>query len=375
MSQPQIAIIGAGISGLVLGRCLRSRGLPAVIYVKTRADPRNGYGITLLPWAYRPLLSMLGLDENAFKKTIAVDCAAGGDGRVSERVHEGFRANRTRFEQLLHEGLDVRWEHELASIDSSTGTGVALDFGGKGKVQSDVVVGGDGPHSQVRQLISPATELKILPFAVYNGKRRVDRETFNSRYTAAFVEGNEIEHKAHNGALLQVSINDRDPKAQHVSISFTYSRPSKPHGEDALFNPRRSKSSARDIPKEFYDEIRSLGSLSEPFASVFDSEALQKDRLLNWLMRSVSVPASDLDSAAERGIVLVGDAVHHTPILGSEGANHAIQDSMRLADFLADGQGKGLQTFHRSQRAEWSTWLEEGERRLEQMHDGSRSNL
>jgi 2-polyprenyl-6-methoxyphenol hydroxylase-like FAD-dependent oxidoreductase len=328
MSQLQVSIVGAGTAGLVLGRCLRHLGIPAVLFEKSRNSPhRNNYGITLHAQTYRPLLQILGLDETGFKRRVAVDAQVGGTGRVGSgsSSESSFRANRSRFEGLLAEGLDVRWESEVEDVKFGSSEGsVTLGLKNGEKQSSTIVVGADGPHSIVRSFMRNGVELKVLPFATYNGKRRVSSDEFEKTFATAMGERNAIEQRS-GDALLQISVNDRDEK--EVSLSYTYSRsPRSNKNDDKLYRPERSKDAAREMPEELFTELEEVtGKLEEPFRIIFNADAVRKDRLLNWLMRSLHLNVEQLRQAAEGGVVLLGDAVHAEPILGGQGRSQEEQ--------------------------------------------------
>ena len=44
----------------------------------------------------------------------------------------------------------------------------------------------------------------------------------------------------------------------------------------------------------------------------------------------------DIAQGTEKGVVFIGDSWHAMPIFGGEGGNHAILDSIELANVLAD---------------------------------------
>ncbi|SMY28117.1 unnamed protein product [Zymoseptoria tritici ST99CH_1A5] len=377
MSQPKIIIIGAGTAGLVLGRCLHHRGIPAILLEKAKNSPhRNNYGITLHAQTYRPLLKVLGLDETNFRRKVAVDSPVGGTGRISRHDSgEGdFRANRGRFEGLLAEGLDVRWESEVEDVKFGGPEGVTVGLKGGEKQTSKIVVGADGPHSRVREAVVKGVELKILPFATYNGKRRISPEEFEKTFAAAMGDGNTLEQRV-GDALLQISISDRDEK--EVSLSYTYSRPPRSNkGADKLYRPERPKTGAREMPEELFVELEGLaGKLEEPFRSIFDADAVRKDRLLNWLMRSLHLDVGQLREAAKGGVVLLGDAVHAEPILGGEGANVAIEDGMRLAALIADDRETSLEKIYDARGRIWDKSVGESEARIAEMHGTVKSSL
>ena len=342
----------------------------------SHAATRYNYGVTLRPWAYRPLLEVLRLDADVFRTKIAVDGPTGGSGRVGNHHSVGyyspFRANRNHLEQLLREGLDVRWEHKLTGI-TSNGAGVTLNFANGQQLSTGVVIGADGPHSLARTSISPTTQFNVLPYAVYNGKRRVDLSNFKRKYAPYMAGANLVEHQ-HSDSLMRISVDESTP--ERVSISYTYSRPAR-QPSDPIFNPDRPNSGATDIPAALFDEIATLSDdLEAPFMEVFDVGAMKQDRLLNWLMRSVQVEKSDLDQAAAKGIILIGDASHHTPILGSEGANEAIKDAMDMAQYIASTEGRDLRDDISDERMNvWTGHVEDGEARLAEMHRPSKPNL
>lgn len=324
MSQLQVSIIGAGISGLVLGRCLLQRGVQPVLFEKARQSPRrNDYGITLHSSTYSALLKVLDLDDKTFRQKVAVDSATGGIGNIGlngSKERSSFKANRSRFEQLLSEGLDVRWEHEFVTLEQSSSDGKGprtISFKNGKKHSTSILVGADGPHSNVRSLTGAAdAKLQILPFATYNGKRRISVAEFESKFASAMQDRCAIEQRV-SDALLQLSVNNRTE--EEVSISYTYSRPAR-KGDDQLYRPERSKEAAKEMPEAFFEELKSVSEgLEEPFKSVFDVEALRKDRLLNWLMRSLHINAEVLGDSAKEGVVLLGDAVHAEAILGGQG--------------------------------------------------------
>ena len=58
MTQSTINIVGAGIGGVTLGRCLLKRGISSVLYERMSSSRRHGYGITLHSSAYQPLLKV-----------------------------------------------------------------------------------------------------------------------------------------------------------------------------------------------------------------------------------------------------------------------------------------------------------------------------
>ncbi|MCJ1307604.1 hypothetical protein MMC25_001251 [Agyrium rufum] len=408
MSQPKINIIGAGLGGLTLSRCLLKRGIPSTIYEKSSPKPRYAYGITLYPSSYRPLLAVLDLDEQAFVQRVAVDGAVGRSGTINPHClvrsadiePASFRAHRGKLELLLREGLDIKWGQSLERIGEAEdspdgGGGMVLCMQSGQRISSAFTIGADGVHSKTKKSLLPSIQPKILPFAAFNGKRRVKQSLFCDVFAPYMKDSTIIEIK-HRDTVLHVSINelptanksiDKDNENENenenddVNINWIYSRPS--HGpSDALYTPNRPLASATDIPEEFYQEISALQDpklnsnpnsnqeldLSPPFKEIFSAPKIRSERVLSWLMRSVLVDLPDLREAARKGVLFMGDSVHGEPILGGEGANAVMRDAVELAERIAGSGTKGVREWYEVRYGDWVRGVERSERVIAEMH-------
>jgi 2-polyprenyl-6-methoxyphenol hydroxylase-like FAD-dependent oxidoreductase len=387
MAKQTISIIGAGLSGLTLGRCLRQRGISAILYERTSSPAAYSYGITLHASAYAPLLKVLDVDEHTFKTRIAVDAAIGGSGKinnaalgaVSGNLNKGgdsFRANRGKLEEWLREGLDVRWEQVLQHVEHSSDGAPTLSFENSEKVQSDIVVGADGPHSNLRRALLPESQLTILPFVAFNGKRRIGRAVFEEKILPHMRASNVVNFK-HKDVRVNVSVSEYT--TDRVSVSWTYSRPSQ-GTSDALHNPERALSSATVIPEQLFEELDTLYQmgLPQPFTEIFEPSILRKDRILHWLMRTTLVPKEELQKPAQKGVVLIGDSVHAEPIVGGNGANAAISDAVSLAEHIAQNQdtgGRNLVNWIEQTYPTWSQSVQTATQTISTLHTPNLSHL
>lgn len=371
MPQTPVRIIGAGIGGLTLGRCLLKYGIPAVLYERKPSNPRHDYGITLHAPSYLPLLDILGIDESTFRRRIAVDELLGGSGSIESgffatprRVTStSFRAHRGKFEKLLCEGLDIQWGNFLEKVEEAP-SGMILHMQNGQKLESTCIIGADGPHSITRKSLSPNTSFNVLPYVAFNGTRHVKRELYDSVYAPAF-NGTNVIRKKQGDKILNLSVNEQQEDA--VSISWIFSRPAR-SSIDPLHRPNRPVSEATNIPKEFFDEIEQLHGLDQPFKDMFDTEKLKMERVLHWLMRTVLVSHRELCALAKKGVFFIGDSVHAEPILGGEGANNAIIDGMELAKCISKyGQGR-MATGYKSRYPAWKDGINQSEQAIALMH-------
>ena len=377
MSSHPVIIVGAGLAGLTFGRCLRHHGIPTIILEKSKSLPQSNYVITLHPWAYRPLLQVLDVDEVAFRKDISVYASSRAIGTplpntVMPSTGAGtssFRCHRGRLEQFLREGQNIRWDHRLENIDLSA-QGITVKIADKEIVKADVLVATDGVHSKVRQLLAPNLALKVLPYVVFNGKRVIGVEDYQ-KYIESEMQGNTIIQYRHDDVNLEISIIEYEQ--ENVHLSYTYSRPTRPN--DVLHRPNRSKEEASQIPEAFYSELDQLADLRGAFTRIFQSSNVRKDRVLHWLMRSSLGTPSDIENLARRGVLLIGDAVHAMAILGGDGGNMAIKDAIDLAEYLTRHGTKHLEEFTKLKYDTWRTTVENCEIMLANMHSSTRALL
>ena len=398
MPSPPVTILGAGIAGLTLGRCLLQRGIQSVIYDRAPRAPRHTYGITLEPRAYEPLLSVLKLDESTFRHQLAVDSAKdNGVGRVTAddgSTSTPFRANRYKLESMLREHLTIYPEHKLTTARAPTSDqavpGVELEFENGTTIRPNLIVDALGVHSPLRIALLPSIIPTIEPLAVFNSKKYVPTSTFDRVYSPYFANSNVLTHEPESSSKprLEISVNSYLPEDSKVSISYIYSRSAHPPN-DELHNPNRSNNDATKIPEAFYHEVESYisnsaNNIPPPFKDCFDATLLRNERVLHWLMRIIIVPQEDLQQLLENSkVVMIGDSVHAVPILGGHGANMAIVDAVELAEVLTRGLDGDLMGsvagFYEGKWKGWRADVEESRSELERMHspkedEGERSS-
>lgn len=378
MSSHSITIVGAGLAGLTLSRCLKQHGISAVVLERVSSSPRYNYGITLHPWAFQPLLNTLQIDESTFREKLSIESPQRNMGEMTsstlapgiETSRGTFRCHRGKLEKLLQEGQDIRWERNVEGVKTLSQGVVAVQLKDEQPLETGILIGADGVHSQVRKSLLPEVELTVLPFVVFNGKRRVSIAEFNDT-VAPVLEDRTIMHSRRGDIILEISINEFTPK--QVDISYTYSRPAR--NNDPLHKPDRPIAGATSIPDEFYIELEELKQLDQPFDTIFNPRTVRKDRVLHWLMRTTLANPRETKGLADQGVLLVGDAVHAMPILGGEGANIAMKDGVDLAQYIARHGVDNLQAFTDTRYDAWKNEVEESEKRLVDMHGRRQASL
>lgn len=174
----RIAIVGGGLGGLAAALFLRRAGLDAQVYEQSSALREVGAGIVVAPNMVR-LLTRLSLTEKM--QEFAVQLEAGWefrrweDGRVLFVQPLGERcvnlygthcyvAHRADLMSMFVEALpreQIFLDHRCVEVKQGD-KDVELLFrhkaGEESRVTADVVIGADGIHSKIRELIEPDIE-------------------------------------------------------------------------------------------------------------------------------------------------------------------------------------------------------------------------
>jgi 2-polyprenyl-6-methoxyphenol hydroxylase-like FAD-dependent oxidoreductase len=158
--QRRALIVGGSMSGLLVALMLRRRGWQADIYERVAGElAGRGAGIVAQPTLVAHLQA-LGLDTNELGVPIARRQMLDREGRVTLTAHcPQILTAWERVYRLLRDTFPSAHYHrgcELASFEPTTGRVVA-DFADGSAAEGDVLIGGDGLRSTVRQPCLPAT--------------------------------------------------------------------------------------------------------------------------------------------------------------------------------------------------------------------------
>lgn len=235
-SRQTVLISGAGIAGPTLAFWLHRRGFRVTV-VEAAPAPRSGGQTVDLRGAGRTVVERMGLMDAARalvvpQRGIAYVDRAGrhraemtvedfdGDGIVSE--HEIIRGD---LGQLLHDATadDVEYLFgcRIVALEQTVDAAVVtLDDGTQRRF--DLVVGADGPHSGVRQLVFGPEDRFVRPLGGYN-----------AWFTAPDVYGLDGWYEMYNapGGLVASLRPDRVPGFVKAALSFASDRVSYDRGD------------------------------------------------------------------------------------------------------------------------------------------------
>jgi 2-polyprenyl-6-methoxyphenol hydroxylase-like FAD-dependent oxidoreductase len=326
MPAPRIAVVGAGLSGLVLARILRLHGVTSTVYELDAAPDarRQGGLLDLHVESGQRAMRDAGLYEE-FRARVRPEAE---HFRVMDKAGtvfidrgpadgESFRPeiDRTLLRDLLLASLPagaVAWGHKLISSDRPGGRVTTLTFADGSTASADLLVGADGAWSRVRPLLSPAVpEYVGITYLELNLRDVATRQPELAQLVgpgSLFALSDNKNIGGHGGEHLHLGAALRVPEDWIRSSGVDWSDPTAARA--ALLAEFADWSDGlKDLIRHCDDEIT--------------------PRLIHALPTGHSwsrVP----------GVTLLGDAAHLMSPYAGEGANAAMLDAAELAQLLLE---------------------------------------
>jgi 2-polyprenyl-6-methoxyphenol hydroxylase-like FAD-dependent oxidoreductase len=168
MPTPSIAIVGAGLSGLVCARVLQRNGMTVTVYEADAKQVARQQGGSL---DIHTDTGQIALNEAGLLETFRAHTHVGGEAvrvldknarvRVDHREPVGGRGrpeiDRRVLRQLLVDSLEpgtIVWGGKVVAARPAA-PGHELEFADGSTVRADLVVGADGAWSKIRALLTP----------------------------------------------------------------------------------------------------------------------------------------------------------------------------------------------------------------------------
>lgn len=322
-----IAIVGAGLGGLMLARVLHVHGIASTVYeAEASATARTQGGM---------------LDIHDDSGQIALKAARLHDGFV-RLIHPGGQASRVldstgavlldqpddgnggrpevrrgELRRLLLDSLPagtVQWGRKLASVTALGGGRHALTFADGATATTDLLVGADGAWSKVRPLLSDAKPAYI-----------------GTTFVETHLSDADVRHPASaqavgGGALFAMVpgkglFAHREPDG----VLHTYVALRKPMAWVSEIEAAEPAAARHRVAAEFEGWDRALTAL------ITDGET-------DPVLRPIHALPSDHRWARLPGVTLLGDAAHLMAPAG-DGANLAMLDGAELGASIAGHSG------------------------------------
>jgi len=325
--KPSIAIIGAGIGGLTAAASLIRLGFKADVYEQAAQFAPIGAGIQLTANAMKAL-GGLGLVEPLRREGFAPAAFHSREwdtGTVTNVLTMGqpleqrygapdLMIHRAR----LHSALAaltppdcIHFGKRLLAIEQNR-SGATLVFADGSRVEAEVVIGADGIHSVVREVLFGAEQ-----------PRFTGRVAYRTTYPTTRIDGIAIDERAKWWGP------DR-----HVVHYFTT-----PNKDEIYFI---AVTPEPDFQVESWSARGDKDMLLAAFAGFHPRvlAILAAPELRKWAL----VERDPMPSWGKNNIVLLGDACHPMPPYMAQGAASAIEDAVVLARCL-DRTARGTRQY------------------------------
>ncbi|OQE19263.1 hypothetical protein PENFLA_c019G01679 [Penicillium flavigenum] len=325
-----IAIIGAGLSGLTLALALHQQSIRCTIY-EARSAPLNiGGAIMLSPNALR-ILDQLGVyeriryegydfDKLYFRSAANQPLDEYEFGSEEKYSYRGMRIYRhvliRELSAMVAEAtIPIHYDKKFVRIVSETETDVTWEFDDGTTTAATCLVGADGIRSKVRKYLYPELEPKFT----------------NAMGVTAAVPTKQLH--VPEGYDLPVTIMNR----QHGAFVIA---PQQQDGSEVLIGRQKR---ALELDREGWNQLMNdkewcidfLRQGASDFPEIVQRAVsdISPESINLWPF--YGVPKLDKWSSAHGRVVILGDAAHAIPPSAGQGINQAFEDVYTYALIVA----------------------------------------
>jgi len=326
--KPTIAIVGAGMGGLAAAGTLRLAGMNVEVYEQAPQFERIGAGIQMMPNSMK-VLRKIGVEERMRRTAFQPYSHLNRESDTGQVIRELpmpeslFGAPYLCMHRAdLHEALAsvvpngiVHLNKKLVGLDQHGGQ-VTLAFADGTRAQADAVVGADGVHSVVRDIIigpdTPIHKGRIAYRAVFSSVLLKDPDVVGRSRTKWWGLDRHI--------VIYYTTADRS------QVYFVTSVP-----EPAEWLTRESWSATGDVKElrhayeGFHPEVRMV---LDACPDCHKWAILEREPLPRW---------------SDGRVVLLGDACHPMTPYMAQGAATSIEDAAILARCLQEVNGEDIE--------------------------------
>src|SRR5262245_35470172 len=327
MTQPlSIAIIGAGMGGLAAAAALRRVGIDVTVYEQATQFARIGAGIQIGCNAMK-VLRGLGLEARLRGQSFYPRSWNNRDWKTGEvkfdmifgeSAEQKFGAPYLLAHRGdLHEALAsavhdecVRLSHKLVGLDQ-TKDGVRLNFANGTTAIADAVVGADGVHSIVRDILFGSSP------AQFTG-----RIAYRTTYPASLLNGEKIDDCTKWwGEDRHIVIYYVKPDRSEIYLVTSQPDP------DFRIESWSTKGDVRDLRASFEGFDRQVEKVLAACPDVHKWAIMDRESLSRW---------------SEGNVTLLGDSCHPMTPYMAQGAAMAIEDAAVLSRCLDGADRDGV---------------------------------
>jgi 6-hydroxynicotinate 3-monooxygenase len=351
-----IAIVGAGMGGLASAAALRRVGVDVTVYEQASQFSRLGAGIQIGCNAMK-VLRGIGLEQKLRQQSFYPRSWNNRDWRTGEIKFDMIfgEAAEQKFGApylLAHRGdlhaalasavpdECVRLNHRLVGLDQ-TSDGVRLSFADSTTAVADAVIGADGVHSAVKNLLFGASPLNFT-----------GRIAYRTTFPAALLNGSKIDD------CTKWWGEDR-----HIVIYYV-----KPDRSEVYFVTSQPEPEFRIESWSAKGDVKELRAAFRGFDRQVETVLAACPDVHKWAL----VDRDSLECWAYENVTLLGDACHPMTPYMAQGAAMAMEDAAVLSRCLdgveRDGVANAFRRFEASrkprttrvqQTSRTNTWLKD----------------
>ncbi len=321
MKNKNILISGAGIAGLTLAYWLKRYGFTPTLIEKYPSLRTGGYKIDLRGVALE-ILKQMGIYSTIFENRTAITRAICIDKSGNQVTEMSADLCGTRLEgvdlEIMRGNLCLIMKEALGDIEclfgdsitqiSENPKGVSVEFEKNASRTFDLVIGADGLHSTVRNLVFGNESNFSQEFGVYVSVFSIPN----------FLHLTECEIECHSPQKFVNIYRDRNDTNAKAALAFSVEKP---------FYSRNPKEQKKLIEEVFansgWEMPKILQAINESTDFYFDSMA--QIHMPHW---------------AKGRVTLVGDAAYSATPMSGQGTSIAIAGAYVLAGELAEAQGE-----------------------------------
>jgi 6-hydroxynicotinate 3-monooxygenase len=333
-----IAIVGAGMGGLAAAAALRRLGIDVMVYEQASQFARIGAGIQIGCNAMK-VLRKLGLEARLRAQSFYPRSWNNRDWKTGdvkfdmifgENAEQKFGAPYLLAHRGdLHAALAsvvpsecVRLNHKLTGLDE-VADGVRLSFASGETVTADAVIGADGVHSLVRDILFGTSPVNFT-----------GRIAYRTTYPVALLDGFKIDD------CTKWWGEDR-----HIVIYYV-----KPDRSEVYFVTSQPEPEFRIESWSAKGDVRELRAAFKGFDRQVENVLAACPEVHKWAI----VDRDSLARWAQGNVTLLGDACHPMTPYMAQGAAMAIEDAAVLSRCLEgiarDGVADAFRRFEATRR-------------------------
>lgn len=338
MSTDEVAIIGAGLSGLSLSVALHQQGIKATIYESRPAPLNIGGAVMLSPNALK-VLDALEVYKDVRGRGYNFDLLemVKTTGELLERYEfggvekYGYHANRIYRYELIDAilskikalGISVEFGTKYARVVEETDDRVTWESSDGSHHTASVLVGADGIHSSVRKYLYPDVEPKFIGMAGITAVAPASKVT----YPYGKIDKPLTIMSENKGAFVIAP--------QRADASEMFFGKQKKVDEKAREGWEKFMADKQELIKFLQEDAESFGE-----AAVTASSNIIPEKLNVWPF--YVIPPLDKWASAKRRVVILGDAAHAIPPSAGQGINQAFEDVYMFSLLLAASKTRGV---------------------------------